>query len=64
MTAKNYSRLAALIFAIIAVLQFARALSGWPITVGTTVSIPFWASWVACVVAAGLAWLGLMASRP
>jgi hypothetical protein len=39
MTAKNYSRLAALIFAIVAVVQLARAVSGWPVTVGTIVSI-------------------------
>ena len=64
MTAKNFSRLAALIFAVIAALQFARALSGWPITVGTAISIPLWASWIVCVVAAGLAWLGFMSSRP
>lgn len=63
MTAKNYSRLAALIFAIIAVLQFARAVSGWPVTVGTIISIPLWASWIACVVAAVFAWLGFDASR-
>ena len=49
MTAKNYSRLAALIFAIVAVLQLARAVSGLPVTVGTTISIPLWASWIACV---------------
>ena len=63
MIAKNYSRLAALIFTIVAVLQLARAVSGWPVTVGTTISIPLWASWIACVVAAGLAWLGFDASR-
>jgi hypothetical protein len=62
MTTENYSRLAGLIFAIIAVLQLARALSGWPLTVGTT-SIPVWASWVACIVAAILAWAGYDASR-
>ena len=62
MTTENYSRLAGLIFAIIAVLQLARALSGWPLTVGTT-SIPVWASWVAFIVAAILAWLGYEASR-
>ena len=61
MNAKTYSRLAALIFAIVAVLH--RAMSGWPVTVGTTFSIPVWASWIACVVAAGLAWLGFNASR-
>ena len=63
MTAKNFSLLGALIFAIVAVLQFARAISGWPITVGTTISIPLWASWIACIVAAALAWLGFNASR-
>jgi hypothetical protein len=63
MSAKNYSRLAALIFAIVAVLQLARALSGWGVTVGTAISIPLWASWTACVVAAVLAWLGFDASR-
>jgi hypothetical protein len=61
MTAENYSRLAGLIFAIVAALQLTRALSGWPVTVGT-ISIPLWASWIACVVAAVLAWLGYDAS--
>jgi hypothetical protein len=63
MRAKTYSRLAALIFAILALLQLDRAVSGWPVTVGTTFSVPLWASWIACVVAAGLAWLGFAASR-
>jgi protein-S-isoprenylcysteine O-methyltransferase Ste14 len=63
MTAKSFSLLAAIIFAIVAVLQFARAVSGLPIALGTTLSIPVWASWIACVVAAVLAWLGFNASR-
>ena len=63
MTAKNFARLAALIFAIVAVLQLARAVSGLPITISATTSIPVWASWIACIVAAGLAWLGYDASR-
>jgi hypothetical protein len=63
MTAKNFSLLAAVIFAIVAVLQFARAVSGLPIVLGTTFSIPLWASWVACIIAALLAWLGFNASR-
>jgi hypothetical protein len=63
MTVRNYARLAASIFAIVAVLQLARAASGLPVTVGTTTSIPLWASWIACFVAAGLAWLGFGASR-
>jgi hypothetical protein len=63
MTAKNFSLLAALIFAVVAVLQLIRAVSGAPVTIGTAFSIPLWASWVACVVAAILAWSGFAASR-
>ena len=63
MTAKSYSRLAAVIFAVVAVLQLIRAVSGWPVTVGATTSIPLWASWVACVIAGVLAWVGFDASR-
>ena len=60
MTAKSYSRLAAAIFAVVAVLQLIRAASG---SVGATTSIPLWASWVACVIAGVLAWVGFDASR-
>lgn len=62
MTAKSYSILAAGIFAIVALLQLLRAISGWPVTVGTT-EMPLWPSWVAFVVAGLLAWLGYSASR-
>ena len=62
MTAGSYSRLAGAIFTLVAILQLIRALAGWPITIADTM-IPLWASWVACAVAAGLAWLGLTASR-
>ena len=62
MVASNYSLLSAFIFTLVAVLQLVRALNGWPVTVGTT-SIPLWASWVACVVSAILAWLGFAASQ-
>jgi hypothetical protein len=61
MVASNYSFLSALIFTVVAVLQLVRAIKGWPVTIGTT-SIPLWVSWVACVVAAILAWLGFAAS--
>jgi hypothetical protein len=62
MTTTSYSRLAGAIFALVSILQLARALASWPITIGDT-AIPLWASWVACVAAAGLAWLGLTASK-
>jgi len=57
MTAAGYSILAAIVFSIVAVLQIARAAMGAPVTIGKT-SIPIWASWVAALVAAVLAWLG------
>ena len=57
MDAKAYSRVAAVIFAIIAVLQLERAVSGWEITLNGA-AIPVWASWLASVVAGALAWLG------
>jgi len=62
MTATQYSLLAALIFALVAVLQLVRALTGLPVTAGQTL-IPIWASWVACGVAIALAWLGYAASK-
>jgi hypothetical protein len=63
MSTKDYSRLAAIIFSIIALAQLVRAVSGWPIIIGATTSIPLWASWVVCVVAGVLAWLGFNAAR-
>lgn len=62
MTARSYSRLAAVSFALIALAQLIRALGGWPITVGDT-TMPLWPSWVAFIVAAGLAWLGFAAAQ-
>jgi hypothetical protein len=57
----SYSHLAGVVFALVAVLQLARALAGWPVQIGKT-AIPLWASWVAFVVAAVLSWFGLTAS--
>jgi hypothetical protein len=57
MTATNYSRLAAAIFALIALAQLARALAGWPATIAG-ITVPLWPSWIASAVAAALAWLG------
>jgi hypothetical protein len=62
MSATQYSLLVAVLFALVAVLQIARAVTGLPITVGRT-SIPIWASWVAGIVAIILAWLGYAASK-
>ena len=61
MDAKSYSRVAAVIFAVIALLQLFRALAGWDITLNGA-AIPLWASWLAAVVAGALACVGLTAS--
>ena len=63
MTSKSYALLAGAIFAVIAALQLVRAIGSWPISVGRAFSVPVWASWIACVFMAGLAWLGFTASR-
>jgi hypothetical protein len=57
MYATSYARLAGVIFAIVAILQLVRAVSGWPVTVAGA-EIPVSASWVAGVVAGVLALLG------
>ena len=65
MTTLTYTRLAASIFAIIAVLQLVRAVLGSEITVeigGDPMSLPLWPSWIAFVVFGGLAWLGFTAA--
>ena len=49
MKASSYARLAAVIFAIIALLQLVRAVGGWPTVVGGT-EIPVWPSWIAFIV--------------
>ena len=62
MSAAVYSWIAGLIFAVLAVLQLARAIVGVSITIGD-MSVPVSVSWVAVVVAGILAWLGFRASR-
>ena len=61
MTARNYAMLAALVFTLVAILQLVRAVSGWPVTVGTH-AIPVYGSWIAFVVAGILALIGFKAS--
>jgi hypothetical protein len=63
MRARSYSRLAASVFVIVALFQLLRALAAWPILVADA-TIAGWASWIAFVVAGGLAWLRFNASPP
>lgn len=60
MTAQHFSRLAAVIFAIIALLQLLRAITDFEIAVGGEI-MPVWPSWIAALVAGFLAYLGFTA---
>ena len=57
MTPRNFSLTAAIVFAIIALVQLARAVFGWEVTVNSY-TVPLWLSWVAFIVAAGLSYFG------
>jgi hypothetical protein len=51
---KPFTTIAVLVFALVALLQALRVVLGWDVTVNGT-SIPSWASVIAVVVAATLA---------
>jgi hypothetical protein len=57
MTARNFSLTAAIIFAVIALVQLARTIFGWRVTIDTY-AVPLWFSWVAFIVATGLSYFG------
>ena len=59
---KNYSRLAAVIFAAIAVLQLIRVLLALDVTLNG-VPVPLFVSGMAAFLAAIMAWLGFSAPR-
>ena len=61
MEPRFYSRLAAVVFAIIALVQLLRVLLAWEVTLNGIV-VPL-VSGIACFVAAAMAWLGFGASR-
>lgn len=60
MTAPHFSRLAAVVFAIIALLQLLRAITSFEIAVGGEI-MPIWPSWIAAIVTGFLAYLGFTA---
>jgi len=62
MDAKTFSLLAGVIFAVVALFHLVRIFMEWTVIIGDW-SIPMWASWIALVVAGGLALLGLRLSE-
>ena len=51
---KPFTSIAVIVFSLVALLQLLRVILGWDVTVNG-IFIPFWASVIACVVAATLA---------
>jgi hypothetical protein len=62
MDQKTFSVTAGVIFALVALVHLVRIYFGWPIAISSW-SVPMWASWLALIVAAGLAYFGLSAAR-
>ncbi len=62
LTPDDFSKLAAVVFALGALAQLGRTLYGMPMMAGSMM-VPFWASWIAVIFFGGLAWLGFTARR-
>ncbi len=62
MDAKTFSLVAGVIFVVVALFHLARIFMEWTVIIGDW-SIPMWVSWIALVVAGGLALLGLRLSE-
>jgi len=58
MDAKAFSLVAGVIFALVALFHLVRFFAGWSLIIGDW-SVPKSVSWVALIVAGGLALLGL-----
>jgi hypothetical protein len=61
MTIKTFCTLAAAIFAVIALLQLIRIVMEWSISLNG-IDVPFWASWIAVMVAGALSFVGFRAT--
>jgi hypothetical protein len=58
MDEKTFSLVAGVIFTLVALFHLVRIFAGWPLIIGDW-SVPKSVSWVALIVAGGLALLGL-----
>ena len=52
-----YNTITAVLFLVMALLHLLRIIFGWPAQIGI-LDIPLWASWLALVVTAALAYFG------
>jgi len=58
---KTFSLVAGIIFALVALVHLVRIFMEWPVMIDDW-SVPIWVSWIALVVAGGLALFGLRLS--
>jgi hypothetical protein len=57
MTEKTFVTVAAVIFALVALLHLLRLVTGWSIVIDAW-TVPMWVSWIGLVVAGGLSYYG------
>jgi hypothetical protein len=57
MQQKTYNTITAVLFLVMALLHLLRIVFAWPAEIGS-LAIPMWASWLALVVTAALAYCG------
>jgi hypothetical protein len=57
MTEKMFATIAAVIFALVALLHLLRLVMGWSVVIDSWM-VPMWVSWVGLVVAGGLSYYG------
>jgi len=57
MTEKTFATIAAVIFALVALLHLLRLVMGWSVVIDSW-AVPIWVSWVGLVVAGGLSYYG------
>ena len=60
MTAQHFSRLAAVIFTVVALVHLFRAISGFEVIIGGMI-IPVWLSWIVAIIIGFVAYLGFTA---
>ena len=62
MNQKTYMTLTATVFLAVAIAHLLRIILGWSVEIGG-LSIPFWVSWLALLVASALAYFGFTQKR-
>jgi hypothetical protein len=57
MTEKTFGTIAAVIFALVALLHLLRLVMAWSVVIDSW-TVPMWVSWIGLVVAGGLSYYG------